>query len=491
MKPLREVRRRLARNRLRRRVPLTRHVALRNRLLRNRPDRLAGDPIEHVQHPHLRRLGDRLDRLAVDDDVHQQRRRGHVVVPDVVVHDLVVPLHLAGLQVDRDKAVRIQVVARPFAAVEVTGRRFHGQIGEVRVGIGRDAGPDAGVAGRVGRPVQPGVVALLALLRDRVPFPDLAARPDVEGLHQPLVVLVAGRREPFAERRPDQHLVAGHGGGGVQADFAGRQVGLDPLAVALLHVDPAVDAERLDALSGLGVERHQEVPGRDVEDPRADAVPARPVGQAAARQLTRRGHAARPFVLAVHPEQFARGGVERDHVAAVAARGVEHAVHFDRRPFQLVLGMISQIVRLETPGHFHVAEVRGVDLVQRQVPAPRQVAEIRRPVHVPAGAGLRERHGREQQGGRNAHSQNELDPARPHPEFSSRSANSRSPNTNSPARRTRRRGSRPDGTQLRSLSFPNATLIAAFCSSVGSTNGGRAYVCGPPISRLSAYFIGP
>ena len=46
---LTRVRRRLRRKRLRRRVPLARHVPLRNRTLVDRPDRLAGDPIEDVQ----------------------------------------------------------------------------------------------------------------------------------------------------------------------------------------------------------------------------------------------------------------------------------------------------------------------------------------------------------------------------------------------------------------------------------------------------------
>ena len=48
--------RRLRRNRLRRRIPLAGHVALRHRLLDDRPDRLAGDAIEDEDVRLLRHL---------------------------------------------------------------------------------------------------------------------------------------------------------------------------------------------------------------------------------------------------------------------------------------------------------------------------------------------------------------------------------------------------------------------------------------------------
>ena len=51
-------RRRLGRERLRRRVPLARHVALRHRPLLDRPHRLAGHAIEHVEERLLGRLRD-------------------------------------------------------------------------------------------------------------------------------------------------------------------------------------------------------------------------------------------------------------------------------------------------------------------------------------------------------------------------------------------------------------------------------------------------
>ena len=68
--------------------------------LLDRPDRLAGHAIEREDEPLLGDLRDRLDSLAVDGDVEQVRRGRQVVVPQPVVHELVVPDALAGLDVE-------------------------------------------------------------------------------------------------------------------------------------------------------------------------------------------------------------------------------------------------------------------------------------------------------------------------------------------------------------------------------------------------------
>ena len=88
-------RRRLGRERLRRRVPLGRHLALFDRPLFDRPHRLAGHAIEDVEEALLGRLRDRLDRLSVHRDVREDRRARNVVVPDRVVDELEVPEPLA------------------------------------------------------------------------------------------------------------------------------------------------------------------------------------------------------------------------------------------------------------------------------------------------------------------------------------------------------------------------------------------------------------
>ena len=63
--------------------------------------------------------------------------------------------------------------------------------------------------------------------------------------------------------------------------------------------------------AGLGVERHHLVAGRHVDDARARRAVG-PVREAASGELARRRFAALAFVLAVHPQQFAGAGVERD-----------------------------------------------------------------------------------------------------------------------------------------------------------------------------------
>ena len=48
-------------------------------------------------------------------------------------------------------------------------------------------------------------------------------------------------------------------------------------------------------------------------------------------------------------------------------RGVDRAFDHDGCAFELVLGARTQVIGLETPGHFELAEVAGVDLVEGRV----------------------------------------------------------------------------------------------------------------------------
>jgi hypothetical protein len=128
-------RRRLGRERLRAHRLLARHVRLRHRALLHRPDRLAGAAIEDVGERLLRQLHDGRDPLSVDGDVDQDWMRRHVVVPDVVMNELLVPHLLAGLRLDGHECVAIEVVARPMAAVDVVGWRLDRQVDVTELGI--------------------------------------------------------------------------------------------------------------------------------------------------------------------------------------------------------------------------------------------------------------------------------------------------------------------------------------------------------------------
>ena len=148
---------------------------------------------------------------------------------------------------------------------------------------------------------------------------------------------------------------------------------------ALLQIDDAVRAERADRRAVLRVERDQAVAGRDVEDAFVAAAVG-PVRDAAARQLPRRDAGALSLAQAVRPDQLAGLAVERDDRAPRAAGGVEHAVDRERRAFELVLGTRAEAVGLEAPRHFELAEVGGVDLIERRVLGAADVGGVVRPV---------------------------------------------------------------------------------------------------------------
>src|SRR5689334_10185812 len=109
-----------------------------------------------------------------------------------MVHDLKMPLALAGLQIDADQAFSIQVVAGAFAAVVVGCRRFHGQIYEPEVFVDRHLRPDAGVAVGSPRTVLPGLIAEFAGTWNRVERPGELAGPHVVGTNETLGVVVRG-----------------------------------------------------------------------------------------------------------------------------------------------------------------------------------------------------------------------------------------------------------------------------------------------------------
>ena len=107
--------------------------------------------VEHIQERLLGGLRQRLDGAAVDGDVHEHRRARDIHIPDAVMHQLVMPLANAGLQINGDDALAEQAVAGPVAAVVVAGGQFDGQIHHAELLVDADLPPHAGVAGVIGR----------------------------------------------------------------------------------------------------------------------------------------------------------------------------------------------------------------------------------------------------------------------------------------------------------------------------------------------------
>src|SRR5207244_8180881 len=114
----------------------------------------------------LRDLRDGVDLPAVARDRDEIRRRGKVPVPHVVAEALEMPDALAGARVEREDAVREEIVAVTRDAVEIE-RRGSGRCEDHRVLlIDGHAGPRIRAAFdrvRIGRPR---VVAALAGLRN-------------------------------------------------------------------------------------------------------------------------------------------------------------------------------------------------------------------------------------------------------------------------------------------------------------------------------------
>ena len=127
------VRRRLGGNRLRGGVVLAWHFPRGHRRFDDRPHRLAGDAIERVEIRLLGRHRHGLDGLAVDRDLGKDRRARDVHIPDAVVHELVVPLPLSGLEIDSHQALAKQAGTGTMAAVVIAGRHFDGQVREAEL----------------------------------------------------------------------------------------------------------------------------------------------------------------------------------------------------------------------------------------------------------------------------------------------------------------------------------------------------------------------
>ena len=112
-------RRRQRRHRLRWRGAFTRDITRRHRAFDNRPDRLPCHAIEHIDPRRLRRHGDDIAWPAVPRDGGQHRRRGQIIVPQSVMHDLIVPHATSGARIERHDRFGEQVVTLPIAAVPV------------------------------------------------------------------------------------------------------------------------------------------------------------------------------------------------------------------------------------------------------------------------------------------------------------------------------------------------------------------------------------
>ena len=111
-----------------------------------------------------------------------------------------------------------------------------------------------------------------------------------------------------------------------------------------------------------------------------------------ARKLARGVECALPLVLAVHPEQFASRSVDRHAIAARPGSQEEPSLDQQRRRFELIFLARAQYIGLEAPRDLEVAEILGIDLIERRIARIGLVGRIMAPFGIrPTGQFLRHR----------------------------------------------------------------------------------------------------
>ncbi len=408
---------RQGRLRLRGRRAVSLRGALWRGMLRHRQDRRAGAPVEHEQLALLGGLHQRWHGLAAHLQVDQRGLRGHVVVPQVMVHGLEVPAHLAAVQVQRDDGGRVLLHRRAAVAAPLVGRLIaHGHVHHAERFVHAGDGP---AVGRVGRVRAAGRQGRRVIGVAGVPVPDQRSGVDVERADHARLLLHRGvvqhRAAHDHEALRDHHGRRRIVGARAQVGHALPQVDLPRAAAEVGAYGSAFGVERDHASIGRG---HEELgaaggiggafAGRDgrlalVRRLRGGcrrlrgggrgvrrglgALAARSgarhgierrgrcVGDGIARRLVRQPPAGqvlqRELALdlgVVAPELLARGGVERDH--RLVRRAQEKAVA-DLQRRDLVRGLFrvsvlaAHVTRAELPGHLQLRGVVGRDLRQR------------------------------------------------------------------------------------------------------------------------------
>ncbi len=214
---------------------------LRDGLLVDADERLAGLTIEDVRPAGLSHFDDRLSRATCKVHVHEDDWIDRVVVPDVVMHLLKVPAILAGGELDGEHRRRIQVVAGAEGAVVVRRGIAGREIDETELEIDGRRLPDRSAAVLPGVVVlRPRIVTRLAGARNRVERPDEAAVLRVVRLE------AAARAAIAASKADDDHACLERRGADVQRRGGNREVLL-----------PALRLDRPRHLPALAIERQE------------------------------------------------------------------------------------------------------------------------------------------------------------------------------------------------------------------------------------------
>ena len=99
----------------------TGHTTLRYGPLFDGPDGLSTYAIKYISESGLRYLGHCLDRCAIHDYVDKVWCRGHVIIPQSMVHGLKMPEALTSVGIQGDNGFGKQVFFQAFSAPVVIG----------------------------------------------------------------------------------------------------------------------------------------------------------------------------------------------------------------------------------------------------------------------------------------------------------------------------------------------------------------------------------
>src|SRR5262249_30736318 len=138
------------------------------------------------------------------------------VVPNRMMNDLEMPLSLTRFQINANKTLAEEIVARSMSTVEIGGWRFDRQIYESQLFIDADLSPHASVPVCRPRVVQPGLVPKFARSRNRVEGPEQPAGSNIKRSNQTLGVVVGLHRHAFFVCGSDNDHVLNDGGSGMQ-----------------------------------------------------------------------------------------------------------------------------------------------------------------------------------------------------------------------------------------------------------------------------------
>src|SRR5262249_32554839 len=100
-----------------------------------------------------------------------------------MMHSLEMPYAAAGAGIKTDEGFRKQTVTFPVASIVIVTGRAEWNVEQTTLLIECDRRPCVGVTGMCFGSVFPGLVAVFALLRNRIELPNTFAGDDVESLN--------------------------------------------------------------------------------------------------------------------------------------------------------------------------------------------------------------------------------------------------------------------------------------------------------------------